>query len=93
VAATLARRYPVAGAEAFEGVEAVKVPRRVTTERGDTFIVSVVDNWLLFTGPEAARLSRADAEELADALYLAGADLSRAKPITSVEDERVRGNG
>jgi hypothetical protein len=48
------------------------VMERIPLESGESFLLSVINGGVMITGPQCARLTRSDAEALADALYLAG---------------------
>lgn len=76
------------------------VPRIVELESGAIVFIRAVNGKVFLQAPPGATLTRAEAEAVADALCLAGMDaeppkslqgLPRAKPITSVDDERVKG--
>lgn len=77
----------------------MSIPYALELESGGVVRVSTVGSRVMMTvsGP-AAVLTRAEAEEVGDMLWLAGVVAEppasvegRAKPITSVDDPRVRG--
>jgi hypothetical protein len=72
----------------------MSLPNTVNLSYGGAFVVSSTESGrVLITCPEWASMTAAEAEELADALWLAASDgrPKRAKAITSVDDERVKG--
>ena len=64
------------------------LPITIPVASGGAFVVSAAGARVLITCPEWATMTRAEAEELADALYIAGRD---AEPPMSVQAGRAGG--
>lgn len=78
------------------------IPHTIELESGGAICASVVNGKVLLVVSPDALLTRAECEHVGDLLWACGMRAAppkslqvpgRAKPITSVDDERVRGNG
>lgn len=73
------------------------IPHTIELESGGAICASVVNGKVLLVMPPNATLTRAECEHIGDLLWACGMQAEppksvqgRAKPITSVEDERVK---